>query len=314
MGQEELGPVMRVRILDFDGSLVPQRDLFPPIDLDWIAAREQGPRIRLACTSREYQRFRRWLADSASFDHPTITFYGSGDFHHVTLALLERLPGPFNLLVLDKHPDWMRGVPFVHCGTWLHHALRLPNLKKVFHSGGELDFDNAYRLLAPWHELRSGRVVVFPARRVYVRGGWKSVPVRPLIRDSRPLEAALREALAPFHEDLARHPLYVSIDKDVLVEAEAAVNWDSGLLNLADAFSVLDMFLEAAGRRLAGADVLGDWSPIKLGTFLNWLCHRLDHPSPVHDPGAAARRNGAANAEILRWLRTNPAASKGPPC
>ena len=61
---------------------------------------------------------------------------------------------PFNLLVLDKHPDWMRGIPFLHCGTWLHHALQLPTLNRVIHCGGDLDFDNAYRWLAPWREIK----------------------------------------------------------------------------------------------------------------------------------------------------------------
>src|SRR5262249_17756770 len=158
-------------------------DLFPPGDLEWIAARDHGPRLRLACTFREYQRFRRWLADAATFDHPAVTFYGSGDFHHVTLALLERLPGPFNLLVLDNHPAWMRGLPFLPGGTWPRHAPRLPNLERVFHCGGDLDFENAYRLLAPWRDLRYGRIVVFPARRTYVRGRWKGVPTQPLIRE-----------------------------------------------------------------------------------------------------------------------------------
>jgi hypothetical protein len=296
---------MRVRILDLDGSLEPQRDLFPPGDLDWIAARDRGPRIRLACTFREYRRFRRWLANSATFDHPAITFYGSGDFHHVTLALLEQLPGPFNLLVLDKHPDWMRGVPFVHCGTWLRHALRLPNLKRVFHCGGELDFDNGYRMLAPWRDLRSGRLVVFPGRRKFIRGGWRSVPVQPLFCESRSVEDVLRDALLPLQVDLARYPLYVSIDKDVLIEAEAAVNWDSGLLTLGDALSVLGAFLEAAGGRLAGADLPGDWSPVVIGNWLGRLFHHLDHPGPGQEPAPLDGRNRRANCALLTLLQAH---------
>jgi hypothetical protein len=296
----------RVRILDLDGSLAPQLDVFPSGDLDWLTARDWGPRVRLVCTFRTFHRFREWLEDSLAFDGPAITFYGSGDFHHVTLALLERVPGPFNLLVLDKHPDWMSGIPFLHCGTWLRHALRLPGLNRVFHCGGETDFDNAYRSLAPWPELLSGRVVVFPARRRFRRGRWRLLPVHPLITGSRPLDDALGEALDPFLEELGRHPLYVSIDKDVLTESEAAVNWDSGLLTLPDALAVLETFLAAARGNLAGADILGDWSPILLGHWLNRLCDRLDHPSPAHDPGEAAERNRRANAAFLKILRSGP--------
>jgi len=39
----------------------------------------------------------------------------------------------------------MSGVPFLHCGTWLHHALRRPHLQRVIHLGGNTDFDNAFR-------------------------------------------------------------------------------------------------------------------------------------------------------------------------
>src|SRR5207249_572705 len=112
-------------------------------------------------------------------DEPAVTLVGSGDFHHVSLALLRRLPGPFNLLVLDNHPDWMRRVPFLHCGTWVYHAARLPQVQNVFHVGGDVDFDNGYRWLAPWHLLRSGKIRVLPGVR---RFAWRSVPqetVRP---------------------------------------------------------------------------------------------------------------------------------------
>jgi hypothetical protein len=224
--------------------------------------------------------------------------YGSGDFHHVTLALIARIREPFNLVVLDKHPDWMRGIPFLHCGTWLRHALRLPRLQRVFHVGGETDFENAYRWLAPWNEIRSGRVVVFPARRRFTRGAWARQTVYPLSSEG----AALPEVLRTFRDELRRVPLYVSIDKDVLTAEDAAVNWDSGLLRLPEVVSALTAFLEAAEGRLAGADLLGDWSLVRLGTPLNRFCHRLDHPSPALDQAKASERNRKANEALLRAL------------
>jgi hypothetical protein len=292
----------RVRILDLDDSLAPQTDLFP--GAEWVPARDWGPRIRLACGFRTFDKFRSWLDDPPQDGAPRVTLYGSGDFHHVTLAFLGRIRGPFNLLVLDKHPDWMRGIPFLHCGTWLRHALRLPGLRRAFLCGGETDFDNTYRLLAPWPEILRGRVLVFPARRRFVRGRWRDVPVRPLLADGDSPASALREALEPFRDELSGCPLYVSIDKDVLTYEDAAVNWDSGLFRLSDAVTTLETFLAAAGGRLAGADLLGDWSPVRLGHWLNRLCERLDHPSPRHDPAEAAQRNRRANAALLHVLLT----------
>src|SRR5208283_3526905 len=123
-----------------------------------------------------------------------------------------------------------------------------------------------------------------------------------LLSEGVSLAPALNDALRPFRAELNRLPLYISIDKDVLSADDAAVNWDSGLLRLPDAVTILDSFLSAAEGRLAGADVLGDWSPIELGHWLNRLCDRLDHPSPVHDLDEAAQRNRAANTVILRVL------------
>jgi hypothetical protein len=295
--------MLDVRILDLDGSLTAQSRLFPSPEAEWVPAREWGPQVRLACTFGAFERFRRWLDGAFRTGDPAVMLYGSGDFHHVSLALLERLPGNFNLLVLDKHPDWMRGIPFLHCGTWLRHALRLPNVHRVFHCGGELDFDNAYRWLAPWPEIQAGRVVVLPARRRFLRGRWAGIEVNPLLAGESSLADMLGAALSPFRGDLRRLPLYISIDKDVLSAEDAAVNWDSGLLRLPEAVTILDSFLSAAEGRLAGADVLGDWSPIELGHWLNRLCDRLDHPSPPHEPLEAAERNQRANEALLQVLQ-----------
>lgn len=292
--------MLRTRILDLDGSLAAQADLFAAAPAEWISAAEWGPRIRLACRFGEFDRFCRSPGEALSADDPWVTFYGSGDFHHVTLALLNRIRRPFNLLVLDKHPDWMRGIPFLHCGTWLHHALRLPQVRRVFHCGGDTDFDNAYRWLAPWAEIASGRVVVFPARQRFMAGRWAGLPVHPLLRDRIPAAEVVRAALEPCLDDLRGYPLYISVDKDVLTTQDAAVNWDSGLLRLDQVLAIVETFVGAADGRVIGADVLGDWSPVRLGGWLNRVCDWLDHPSPELGPDDAARRNRTANAALLR--------------
>jgi hypothetical protein len=291
-----------VRIIDMDGSLATQAEVFPATKDMWIPARSWGPRIRLACTFGTFRRFQAWLGSALSSRDRKVTLYGSGDFHHVTLALLRRIREPFNLLVLDKHPDWMRAIPVLHCGTWLRHALRLTNLVRVFNCGGELDFDNPYRWLAPWAELRSGRLVVFPGQRRFERGGWSRIPTQPLLNDRMRLSDVLAGALEPYRDELVARPLYISIDKDVLVAADAAVNWDSGLLRLGDAVTIVETFLAAAGRNLVGADVLGDWSPIVLGGLLNRFCDWLDHPSPEHAREEAAAINMKANVALLTAL------------
>jgi len=295
---------MRTRIVDLDGSLLGQHEVLKSWRPEVVPLGDWGPRIRLACSFGRFRRFERALAASEEPDAPTLTFYGSGDFHHVSLALVRRLRQPCNLLVLDKHPDWMRGLPFLHCGTWLYHAARLPHVGRVFHVGGELDFDNAYRWMAPWPLLRSGRITVFPALRRFRRGTWRWVPHTSL-RESPGMPATaerLALLLRPFADDLARWPLYVSLDKDVLVQEDAVVNWDSGHLRLAEAQAVLAAFLAAAQHRLAGMDIVGDWSPVAVQGWFRWLFHATEHPPLAVEPAAATRCNERTNLALLGTL------------
>ena len=145
-----------------------------------------------------------------------------------------------------------------------------------------------------------------PATRRFTRGRWARIGVQPLLCDDNSLEEILNLTLSPFRDELARLPLYVSIDKDVLSADDAAVNWDSGLLRLPDVVAVLRAFLDAAGGRLLGADLLGDWSPIELGHRLNRFCHRLDHPSPVHDPAEAAETSERTQPSCTLFRKRRP--------
>jgi hypothetical protein len=298
---------MQSRILDLDGSVACQERLVARCGAP-VPLRDWGPHLRLACRWRTFRRFERSLVrrSGSAQDGPALTFLGSGDFHHLSLALLRRRPSPCNLLVLDNHPDWMRGVPLLHCGTWLYHAARLPWVRRVFHAGGEVDFDNYYRWLAPWGLLRAGKITVLPARRTFAGPAWGRVPHQAL-RDppDRPAGRARLEALLdPFRAELADLPLYVSLDKDVLGPEEAVVNWDSGHLQSSEMLDVLDAFLRASAG-LAGMDVVGDWSAVRVEGFLRSWLHRTEHPPLNVDPEEAQARNEALNLAVLRAV-TDP--------
>jgi hypothetical protein len=294
---------MHVRILDLDGGLTAQEAVARRADAIY-RLQDWGPRVRMACSLGRFRRFRRALAGHLGGETdagPALTLVGSGDFHHVSLALVERVSQPFNLLVVDNHPDWMRRIPFLHCGTWLYHAARLPLVRRVFLVGGDVDFDNRYRWLAPWPLLRSGKITVFPALRQFTRGRWRHVPQEPL----RPAPEALlspgrmEKLLAPHRDDLAQYPLYVSLDKDVMVSADAPVNWDSGHLREAEVNAVLEAFERAAGGRLAGMDVVGDWSPVRVAGAFRRFLHLTEHPRLNIRPVQASRSNERLNLRLL---------------
>jgi hypothetical protein len=295
---------MHARILDFDGSLVRQETLLRRSRPVILPLRAWGPSLRLACSFRSFRRFQDRLSRLTGCDHdvtPHLNFIGSGDFHHVSLALLRRLPRRCNLLILDNHPDWMRGVPLLHCGTWLHHAARLPGVEQIFHLGGDVDFDNAYRWLAPWPMLRSGKIVVSPARRRFAGRRWADVPHRPMRRrGGEPTDlASITEWITPYLAALAERPLYISLDKDVLTASESVVNWDSGHLTLEEVSEVLRAFLAASKGNLAGVDVVGDWSPVRLRGVLRRMLHWTEHPVLRVDAAEATRRNERVNLLLL---------------
>lgn len=292
---------MEARIIDLDGSLFPQRAVAQRTGAVVYPARHWGPRIRLACSFRRFRRFEqevsRLLGETDAGPH--LTWYGSGDFHHVSLALLRRLTRPVNLLVLDNHPDWMRFVPFLHCGTWLWHAARLPQVRRIFHIGGDVDFDNAYRCLAPWSLIRSGKIVVIPATRRYERFPWSGIACEPLrIAPEKPANLVrVAEVLQPFRNMLGVCPLYISLDKDVMAAADSVVNWDSGRLTLGEVKNVLDAACGFAG--LTGMDIIGDWSPVVAQGWFRQVFHQTMHPALDILWEDAARRNQATNLALL---------------
>lgn len=294
---------MEPRILDLDGSLRAQPALLQRTGASICPMDDWAPRIRLGCSSRRFGQFEQALAfrlGSDADDAPRLNWYGSGDFHHVTLALLRRRQRPFNLVVIDNHPDWMRRIPILHCGTWLWHAAQLPQVQRIFHVGGDVDFDNYYRWVAPWQQLRSGKITVCPSVRKFARFPWTRVTNEPLRArlDVPATFERIMELLAPFRADLARWPLYVSLDKDVMVQSDSIVNWDSGHLRLDEVLAVLEALEHLAQGRWAGMDVLGDWSPVRLQGWLRHLLHFTEHPPLTIDAEQAATRNEQINLAL----------------
>jgi arginase family enzyme len=295
---------MRTRILDLDGSVTSQDRLVKRHQPGIQSRLEWGPLLRLACSHKRFQRFELsisgWLR-TTSATAPAVTFIGSGDFHHVSLALVRNAPGPFNLLVIDNHPDWMRGVPFLHCGTWLYQAARLPHVQSIFHVGGDVDFDNYYSRKAPRSMLESGKITVFPGIRTYDKGGWSRLPNAPVRKPGTSTvdPTRLTKLLRPHWDQLSRYPLYISLDKDVMVASDAAVNWDSGHLRLPEVESILRAFLSLSGGKMAGMDIVGDWSPVQVRGLMRRFFHMTMHPSLSINPSQAAWLNEETNIRIL---------------
>jgi hypothetical protein len=299
---------MRTRILDLDGSILGQRKLLKLYQPHAFTFQDWGRRIRLGCRMNRFARFERTLAKrlGGQIDRePHVTFLGSGDFHHVSLALIRRRAEPINLLVIDNHPDWMRRIPFIHCGTWLYHAAQLPQVKQVFHVGGDVDFDNMYCWLAPWEAIEKSKIAVLPGIRRFRGWRWAKIGNDPLLwksHESAPYTlpaGRLKDFLRPYRKDLSARPLYISLDKDVMSAQVAPVNWDSGHLSVIQTRAVLEAFLMAANGTVAGIDVVGDWSPVQVQGIFRKLLHLTEHPRLRVDSFAATRANEQTNLSLL---------------
>jgi hypothetical protein len=110
----------------------------------------------------------------------------------------------------------------------------------------------------------------------------------------------IAELVGGVRADLAARPLYISVDKDVLCAEDAAVNWDSGCLRTAEALEVVRAFAGAARGRLAGMDVVGDWSPVQVQGLFRRTLHWAEHPRLRPDPAEAAARNERLNLAFLQ--------------
>ncbi|HEX3699764.1 MAG TPA: hypothetical protein VHV27_03730 [Phenylobacterium sp.] len=269
-----------------------------------LAARDLGPALRLWSRDATLDVLkRRMKAELPVCGEAEVVFAGSGDFHHVTPLMVERAAAaarePVTLIHFDNHPDWARFARGRHCGSWVGRAARLPGVKRVITIGvtsgdigaaksheGDLALIAEDRLdLFAWAAPDGGEAVELEGR------AWPTI-------------SAMGEAAFLDHLDAAipTRTLYVTIDKDVLRAEDAVTNWDQGRASLDFVLAAVRRIAE--GRRIIGADVVGDWSkPVYGGGATASLLKRgealLDQPWRQPRPAAADGVNEAVNLRLL---------------
>lgn len=218
--------------LDFDGTYEEQRDLcsrFPHRWVDFRALRQAS----LYCSLESFSSIERTLVRQGA--GPQVTLLGCGNYHFVTLALLERLRRPFSLVLVDHHTDSKEGMldSMISCGSWIRHALtRLELLERVVMIGPPCE------AIAALPESVRRRVLFAP--------------------DLSPRQTDRLLASLPESE------LYLSIDKDALDAASARTNWDQGNLQLKELCAFIEQLEQT--KRICGADICGELpaSPLDL--------------------------------------------------
>lgn len=218
----------------------------------------------------------------------SVRFLGSGDFHHLTYALLRvRPPTPIQVVVFDNHPDNMFFPWGIHCGSWVFHAARLPAVAAVTVVGiTSADLSGANLLQHHYGVLRQGKVHYVCLR-----------PLPWLFRRLAGGSAARDASAAPDRVPalLAQHveriglPVYLSVDKDVLARECVPSTWDQGVMSEA----LLGACVEALAGRVVAADVCGDLSSSRAARWTSRCWRLLDGAAPLPadlDPARAKHR------------------------
>ncbi len=241
-------------------------------------ARLMCPRAHAAKVKARLSEMRRRVVS------PWLARFGSGDFHHLSLMLLETLPTParpVSLVLFDNHPDWFVLPPRYHCGNWVAGVLGLPWIERVILIGqGGDDLKFAPMHFAPAADLASGRLTIHPYRVSEVRAPMTGLRAagrdsrlgadRRLLRFETVESVGLSELASRLAAELAGRSVYISVDKDCLRASDAATDWDQGEIGLEELASAVRVIGEAV--ELVGADVCGG----RASTPMSGLFKRFD--------------------------------------
>ncbi len=282
-------PPYRPVVLDIDRSVGPLPGrLVLPLE-HWQES------IRFGCSLATMRRFGAMLDELLPAEYGTV-FTGSGDFHHASWPLIARLQvaKPFQVVVLDNHPDNMR-FPFgVHCGSWVRKVAMLPRVSHVHVLGitsTDIGAGHAWEnYLTP---LRRGKLSYWS---IGVDTGWSRRLGLAHAFHGFDTPAAMVGAFVEAQRTQTA-PSYLSIDKDVFAPEVARTNWDQGRLLTDHAGALIDSLRHG----LVGSDINGEVSHYR---YQSWWKRRLSaiDRQPDIDPTQLADWQAQQHALNLQLL------------
>lgn len=294
----------KIRILNFDNSVVKQKRLLSGYENDVIDLTDIGPDARNFMNSRTRARIAGRLEGSS---RSSVTFLGSGDFHHVSEILLDRFDEPISVIVFDHHPDWDILPPRLGCGSWVNEVLRKPNIVKLVLVGVSSKDISTFNIeTGNLGSLRNNRVEIYPYEHPPTTVFLRRIPQNDSVENKRrPLFSEIRwnelsgKDIAGFFKGLlgriSSKKVYVSIDKDCLKEDHAVTNWERGRLTLEELLLMLRLIRE--NMDVAGLDVAGDYSDISVKGIFKKITSYLDHPREVRARDMGSSKITAINEE-----------------
>lgn len=287
-----------ITIFDIDNSITAQGDFLQRFSTK-INTKSLLPfkrMVRLWCSAGEFRKV------SLAMQLPNINQFsllGSGDYHHLTLALLQQHTMPLTLVLFDNHPDWMRPPHQYHCGTWIYAAARLPQVARIVIIGLENgDLCGKKFQDGDMESYINQKIVLLPYTAVEV-----SISAERTVTLQSQLKISLKAGVQEILKHISTQNVYVSVDKDCLRIEDAITNWEQGTLPLETVTACISAIRE--NHAIVGADTVGDYSPPVFNSPLKWIGSFLDRPANACRMQAneqAHAVNGAANVKIALAL------------
>ncbi len=263
-----MSALMTATIFDLDSSVTSQSRLLARLgdQAQTIDLRDLGPSVRYLPTREAVAKLDNAVVKAES---SFVSFFGSGDFHHLTASVLKRFPQPVSVVVFDHHSDWI-GLSIFPCGSWVVEALKLPNVAKIVSIGVGASGITGWRVCSgAFKDFLSGRVQIYPH---------DCTASRCLGRRSRHLEcaeikprfltsdiywksvagSAWKALIRAIIDSLPTSSVYLSIDKDCLTSDYAFTNWDTGPLSIQQVIDAVRMLAET--KEIVGVDICGEYS------------------------------------------------------
>lgn len=174
------------------------------------------------CTDEAYDEIRSRLSCYPS-PYSGIHFIDTGNYHYMSRIFTSFADTKYDLILLDNHNDMQRAGfgDILSCGSWALEVLEKDENLSSLYVYGPAVFEAEGEV---FDVSLNGKSI---SGRLYRGKGYES----------------------------GAHPVYLSVDKDILDTGECITNWDQGSLTLSELTGLIDMCV--GERTLMGADICG---------------------------------------------------------
>ncbi len=274
-----------IRILNFDDSIVKQQNLVSQYKTEIIELKDLGPEVRLWMNKKSKKEIEERIRGSAK---DSITFLGSGDFHHISSTLISQFHKPISVIIFDFHPDWDTLPPHMACGSWVSQALKNKNVEKCILIGVSSDDISSWWVQSGnLDSLKDNRVEIYPYAHKPSKAFFKRIPQNLSFGFQKHLlfnkiywnelkGKNLKDFFLSLLKRIPTKEVYISIDKDCLKRDYALTNWEEGHLFLEELLLMLKLIKENLD--MVGMDITGDYSKVHIENKFKRIFSYFDHP------------------------------------